>query len=261
MVAAAAQVRTLAMPSLAHPLLRLALAPVFLAQGLAVRRRATRLPEAEGPRAGRAGRGPLLRLLVVGDSSAAGVGVAHQEGALAGRLCAALSDDFTVQWQLRARIGATTESTLDSLRQLDAVPFDAAVVALGVNDVARQVPLRRWLARQQELVELLHTRFGIRRAYLSGVPPMGRFPLLPQPLRAMLGARAAAFDEALAGFARGQPRLRHLPFDAAALDPALMAPDGFHPGPEIYRLWAAHLADAIRADFAPAGTRGRDARP
>ena len=238
------------MTMLAHPLMRLALAPVCLAQGLAVRRRATRLPEAAGPRTGSLGNGPLLRLLLLGDSSAAGVGVTHQDAALAGRLGAALAGRFTVQWQLHACIGATTASTLKTLRQIDAAPFDAAVVALGVNDVARQVPLRRWIARQQALAELLRMRFGVRRAYLSGVPPMGRFPLLPQPLRAVLGARAAQFDMALAEAVRGQHRLRYLPIPAEALDPDLMAEDGFHPGPEIYRLWAEHLAEAISEDFA-----------
>jgi lysophospholipase L1-like esterase len=237
------------MPDPAHPLMRLALAPVCLAQGLLVRRRAARLPEAAGPRAGSVGTGPLLRLLLVGDSSAAGVGVAHQDEALAGRLGAELAARFTVQWQLHAYIGATTASMLGTLRDVDAAPFDAAVVALGVNDVARQVPLKRWLSRQQALADLLRVRFGVRRAYLSGVPPMGRFPLLPQPLRAVLGARAARFDAALAEAVRGQHRLRHLPIPAAALDPALMAEDGFHPGPPVYRLWAEHLAGAIRDDF------------
>ena len=242
-----------------HPLMRLALAPVCLAQGLAVRRQAARLPEAAGPRAGSLGRGPLLRLLILGDSSAAGVGVAHQDDALAGRLSGALAADFTVQWQLHARIGATTASTLDTLRGIDAAPFDAAVVALGVNDVARQVPLRRFLAKQQALAELLRARFGVRRAYLSGVPPMGRFPLLPQPLRGMLGARATRFDAALAETLHGQRQLRHIPLPEEALDPALMAEDGFHPGPAIYRDWAAHLAAAIRTDFAPAPLQPRDA--
>lgn len=239
------------MALLAHPVVRLALSPICLAQGLAVRRRAGRLPEAAGPRAGRAGAGPVLRLLVVGDSSAAGVGVARQEDALAGRLSALLATRFTVEWHLHARIGATTASTLRTLEQAEAAPFAAAVVALGVNDVARQVPLRRWLAQQRALGELLRRRFGVRRAYLSGVPPMGLFPLLPQPLRAVLGARAAMFDAALAEAVRGRQGTRHLPIPPEALDPALMAADGFHPGPAIYRLWAEHLAGAIAADFAP----------
>lgn len=237
------------MTLLSHPALWLALAPVCLAQGLAVRRRAQLLPEAVGPRSGRSGIGPELRLLILGDSSAAGVGVVHLDDALSGRLVAAL-EGFDLHWRLEARKGATTASALAALEALPPEPFDAAVVALGVNDVTRQVPLNRWRARQAGLWHLLQDHFGARHIYLSGVPPLGLFPLLPLPLRAVLGARAALFDAALAAQAAGHPALRHLPFDAAMLDPALMASDGFHPGPAIYRHWAAQLANAIRADFA-----------
>ncbi len=236
------------MSLLAHPALRLALAPVCLVQGLAVRRRAQVLPEAAGPRSGRSGQGETLRLLILGDSSAAGVGAVHQNDALSGRLAVEL-DGFDLHWRLEARTGATTASTLAALQAMPQGRFDAAVIALGVNDVTRQVPLRRWLAAQGTLWKVLQYRFGLRHAYLSGVPPMGLFPLLPQPLRGVLGARAAQFDAALAAQAAMRPAVRHLPFDAALLDSALMAADGFHPGPEIYRLWAAHLAEAIRADF------------
>lgn len=236
------------MPLLAHPALRLALAPVCLVQGLAVRRRAQRLPEAVGPRSGRGGTGPVLRLLIVGDSSAAGVGVVHQDDALSGRLVAELGG-FDLHWRLEACTGATTASTLAALKALPPEPFDAAVVALGVNDVIRQVSLRRWLATQDALWEVLQSRFGLRHGYLSGVPPLGRFPLLASPLRGVLGARATQLDAALAAQVASHPALRHLPFDATLLDPALMAADGFHPGPEIYRHWAARLAAAIRADF------------
>lgn len=237
------------MPVMAHPALRLALAPVCLAQGLAVRRRAQVLPEAVGPRSGRGGTGPALRLLIVGDSSAAGVGVVHQDDALSGRLAAEL-DGFDLQWRLEARTGATTAGAFAALQTMPSQPFDAAVVVLGVNDVIRQVPLKRWLVQQSALWQLLQQRFELRHAYLSGVPPLGRFPLLPHPLRAVLGARAAVFDAALAAQVASRPALRHLPFDAVLLDPAMMASDGFHPGPAIYRHWAAQLGAAIRADFA-----------
>ncbi|HEY0887682.1 MAG TPA: SGNH/GDSL hydrolase family protein, partial [Ramlibacter sp.] len=71
---------------------KLALGPVLLRQGRAVRRTALRLPEPPGPRQGVAGEGELrLRLLVVGDSSAAGVGLQHQSQALALPLAQLLS--------------------------------------------------------------------------------------------------------------------------------------------------------------------------
>ncbi len=60
-----------------HALVTAALAPLLLWQGRHVRRVTPRLPEAAGPRAGTTGHGPPLRLLVLGDSAAAGVGVAR----------------------------------------------------------------------------------------------------------------------------------------------------------------------------------------
>ena len=45
---------------LAHPIVRLVLAPVLLAQAVQVRLRALVLPEAEGPRDGVVGQGPVL---------------------------------------------------------------------------------------------------------------------------------------------------------------------------------------------------------
>jgi hypothetical protein len=54
------------------------LGPLLLLQGRHVRRVTPRLAEAVGPRDGTAGNGPPLRLLIVGDSAAAGVGVPVQ---------------------------------------------------------------------------------------------------------------------------------------------------------------------------------------
>ncbi|MCC5986959.1 MAG: SGNH/GDSL hydrolase family protein [Pararhodobacter sp.] len=220
-------------------------------QGGWVALRTPRLPEATGPRQGSAGTGPGLRLLIAGDSSAAGVGVASQDAALAGQLAHALAGDFSVEWRLIAHSGATTAAMLKRLEGeiQPCTGFDAAVLALGVNDVIRQVPLHRWLERQEALHRHLTGALGVRFVYASGVPPMGRFPALPATLAALLGTRAARFDAALAALS---PRLqghRHLPFSPELLDSKVMASDGFHPGATGYAHWAAALAHAIRADF------------
>lgn len=75
---------------------RLLLSPLLAAQALWVISRALQLPEAAGPRSGVTGTGPILRLRIIGDSSAAGVGVAHQDQALAGQLASELSPHFNV---------------------------------------------------------------------------------------------------------------------------------------------------------------------
>src|SRR5829696_9767961 len=87
------------------------LAPVFALQGRHVQRVTPRLPEPPGPRTGCEGAGPELRLLLLGDSAAAGVGAASQDEALSGRLVGALAATFRVSWTLVARTGATTAGT------------------------------------------------------------------------------------------------------------------------------------------------------
>ena len=84
------------------------LIPLLVAQALWVRRSVPKLPEASGSRDGVVGIGKPLRLLIVGDSSAAGVGVPHQNQALVGCLLAALQGKFLVHWKLLARTGWTT---------------------------------------------------------------------------------------------------------------------------------------------------------
>ncbi|WP_180957605.1 SGNH/GDSL hydrolase family protein [Neptunicoccus cionae] len=224
-----------------------------------MRKHALILPEAGGERAGRVGTGTPLRLLVLGDSSAAGVGVETQDQALSGQLARALSADYALDWTLVAKTGATTASTLERVQRLDPATYDVVVLAIGVNDVTRSVPLRRWLAMHGTLLSVLRTKFGAKRIYTTPLPPMGRFPVLPQPLRHVIGLTATRYDVAMAGFLSDHPDVTRLHLDLP-MDPTLMASDGFHPGAEVYRIWAEHVAAAIRADFPPQAREGTNAQ-
>lgn len=225
----------------------LPLAPLMLVQALYVKRTIPRLPEPEGERAGEVGQGLPLRLLITGDSAAAGVGVAHQTQALAGQLSGRLAADFALHWSLEALTGRTTLQAMDHLRQLPPQHFDVAVISLGVNDITAGVSARRWITRLHQLTELLALRFQVRQVVFSPVPPMHLFPALPQPLRAYLGARARHFNQALTRYVGDEPR-------AALAQPELTglstASDGFHPGAEAYAAWADTLAGHIRASHA-----------
>lgn len=224
------------------------LLPILAAQGLLVRARALRLPEPPGERVGVEGDGPPLRLLVLGDSAAAGVGAPHQRFALAGQLVADLARDHRVQWRLHARTGHTTADALAALAAIDGESYDVAVTSIGVNDATRRLAPAEFTLRMARLADTLRARHGIRTLIASGLPPMHRFPALPQPLRAFIGEHARRLDEALATLAARRDDLQHVPlqFDPD-LGPAAMAEDGFHPGPPAYRAWAQQLAPRVRA--------------
>ena len=232
--------------------LKLALAPLLVAQALQARRRLPRLPEADGPRCGEVGSevgsGPALSLLILGDSSAAGVGVATQDEALAGRLAGALARRMhaRVRWQLRARSGINTTQALALLRESPIGPVDVAVLVTGVNDVVDRIAPRHAVAARAALVEVLRRDAGVQHIVLTPVPPMQRFAGLPQPLRWMAGRDAAVHDRAMARWASSQDAVAHLPFDMH-LNAKVLAADGFHPGAQVYAVWGAVLAEHIAA--------------
>jgi len=221
---------------------RTVLMPVLLLQAIYLRMTVLRLPEAEGPRTGRVGQGPVLRLAILGDSSAAGVGVADQKDALLGQVTDRLQSRFTVDYRLLAATGSRTGDVLGWLQDMPAFGADVVVVALGVNDVTKGVSLRRWLRQQSALLDRLVHDFGVKYVIVSGLPPMRDFPLLPQPLRWVLGRQAARFDKALHAMVAGRRDATSITIDMR-LDRDNMSEDGFHPGPLVYAAWA----DAVTA--------------
>ena len=228
-------------------LLTTALMPLVAPQALWVKYRAGQLCEAAGPREGQTGSGPPLRLLILGDSSAAGVGVAQQDEALAGHVTRMLSVHFTVDWRVLARCGDTTGKALRRLQAEPARPYDVAVIALGVNDAKNGHPRCSFERNYSAILRHLQQTCGVQHIVMSGLPRLEEFQLLPQPLRTILAARTAFFDSLLAQMAQDHTGTYHLGFDDP-LDPRDMASDGFHPGPRLYEKWGRWVArDVMRA--------------
>jgi lysophospholipase L1-like esterase len=197
------------------------------------------------------GRGPPLRLLVVGDSSAAGVGVARQRQALAAPLATYLAEaaGMTVHWRLVARSGVTTAQVLDLLQGEPGLQADFAVVVTGVNDVVDQVASHRAVAAREALANWLRNHAGVRHVVFAPLPPVHQFPGLPRPLRWVAGADARRHDRALAAWAAGRRDVSTVAI-GIQLNRGVMAHDGFHPGEPVYRqcatMIARHIAGRVR---------------
>lgn len=227
--------------------LKIALSPVLAWQALRTRSRIPRLPEPEGPRSGTVGRGRPLRLLVAGDSSAAGVGVAMQHQALAEPLARRVAELCArrVHWQLVARSGLNTAQTADLLR-LQCVQADIAVIVTGVNDVVEQVPSHRAVAQRQALATWLLHHAGARHVVFLPLPPVQHFVGLPQPLRWVAGTDARRHNQALRRWVRSQGAQVSLAATQLPANRGMLAADGFHPGERAYRYLARVLAQHLQ---------------
>lgn len=87
---------------------------------------------------------------------------------------------------------------------------DAAVVVLGVNDTLTLTTPGSWRATVERVIDALtpHLTPG-GPVVLAGLPAVGRFTALPQPLRTVLGRHAAALDDTLAALADARAGVLH----------------------------------------------------
>ena len=223
----------------------LALAPLLFVQGRYVRRVTPVLPEPPGSRSGVRGNGQPIRMLILGDSAAAGVGASSQSAALAGRLVGELATDFTVHWRLLAESGLTTRDLIARLADHPGEAFDVVIVSIGVNDVIAGSRTRTWTDALSQLLDRLAVDFGGCHVLLSALPPMHRFTALPQPLRWCVGLRAGRFNHELQRFAQRDGRCSVVDLNYP-WDPTYLASDRFHPGEPAYRHWAEVVARSIR---------------
>lgn len=233
-------------------LLAFALAPVLIVQGGRVLAAIPRLEEAGGPTQGEVGgEGDPIALLVVGESTAAGVGVDYHDDAVVGALARLMSGQTgrPIHWRVIGRNGARLRST--PTRELPGVvgEYDCTVVLLGVNDALGLTSTSTWRHEMSTLLRRVQecTRPG-GLVVLAGVPRLDKFPALPQPMRFVMGQHAHALDEVLHELSDVSARSRgsgktdrvHVPTPPME-DAADLGADGFHPSAQGYRRWAAHM--------------------
>lgn len=186
-----------------------------------------------------AGVGHPRRVVVLGDSAAAGHGLPDPEAAIARRVGRGLHahDGRSTQVDSVARDGATTADVL--AEQLDAARHAQVVVlGVGVNDAVRgrRVPV---VAAELRQVLTALVAEGATVVLLS-CPDLSVAPALPRVLRPLVGLRCRAV-------ARAQHRTAAelgVPVVAvgrAELVPEVFGPDGFHPG----TVGHARLADEV----------------
>jgi lysophospholipase L1-like esterase len=185
-----------------------------------------------------------LRVLWLGDSTAAGVGADTPEGALPRQVAAAL--DRPVHLRVLARSGARVRDVLaDQLprvAELDVAP-DLVIVSVGANDVVHLT--RRRTFRRQYAAML--AAFAGTRVVVLGIPDMASALVLGQPLRAAAGAQARIVDRWIRTTAASFPDVHHIDISARAhTRPAEhLSLDRYHPNDAGYGIWAGIVAATL----------------
>jgi lysophospholipase L1-like esterase len=189
-----------------------------------------------------------LRLVVLGDSTAAGVGSPTLEESLPVLIAQRVADRLgrPVAVTGLGVSGAVTRDVAEG--QVPAVAGlepDVVVAVVGSNDVTHGTPPWRLRDDIAELRAAVGDATGAPLV-LAGIPLFGSADALGRPLRWVVDAYANVLRDAQ----RAAAATNGVPFVEIARDasprfsgvPEAMSPDGFHPAPVGYGFWADAIA-------------------
>jgi len=229
------------------------LAPVALFKGLGVRRTVPRLPPPRGRPRGQIGVGEAeIRLLIIGDSSAAGVGADKVEDTLGSQLAAILNQASgkTVAWRNAGANSAIAAQVRDHVvPHIEERNFTHVIIAVGTNDAKNFKTRSAFKKGFGGLLYAIHARWPDAEVFWSPVIAMPDVPALPASLGFILGLRAQIINAIGVQLCRERNATAIPPLPVEG--PEGFAIDGFHANALGYKHWAQHIARFIR-DESPA---------
>jgi lysophospholipase L1-like esterase len=228
------------------------LAPFLYLQGQITRWKVGVLPEAAGEKQGRYGVGDdAVKLLVIGESTVAGLGARTHELALAGQFAKQLSERLTrpVEWKVIGKNGVTARRTIDELVPL--IPdeeFDYILLGLGGNDVMRLSSPVKWRRDMTELLGVLRLRNPNSVVFITNCPMIVASPIMPFPIKSILWKLSRMHDSNIREFTREMERVFYFrqPIDVSF--DGFFA-DGIHPSEQGYADWAAAMMKYFSANY------------
>ncbi len=242
--------------------LSIPLLPIMYLQGKRICASVPKLPEASGTTGTVRGRtGQKLRIITIGESAVAGVGVdTHKEGftgVLAKELAQYLGS--SIHWKVYAKNGYTVQQmTTELVPKITEKEADLIVVGAGGNDAFILNRPGVWRKQQGELIDALRAKLPNTPIVFTHMPPIGEFPaftplirwvlgnlvdILGEELKQVVAKRAKVYYSAeKITFREWSQRYKHKmegkPIEAFFCD-------GVHPSKLSYQIWAIDMARFI----------------
>lgn len=181
--------------------------------------------------------GEPLTLVVLGDSSVAGVGADAAEDTLTYGVAKALSDQYLVSLHALGVSGSRLADVVGKqLPQVDGLEPDIVLVCVGTNDVTHGTRLREARRQLRLLVDGLAEVAPDAKVIVSGLPPAETATAFHRPLRDLIGLRALLFTRLY--------RAELTPHGISVFDIAKLTKSAFHGKREMFSADRFHPSSA-----------------
>lgn len=226
-------------------------AGAFVAGQIQIARRRDYLtlpPEDELEESSDGSEGPL-RLVVIGDSTAVGVGAGSKRKSYPAILAARVGVHRPIELSVLGRPGLRWQHVAALLSDAAAMDNDIVLIGVGGNDAIHLTPLPRLRAAVAAALDELRRA---RATVLVVLGPRFDSPAVPRPLRDVVAARCRAVNRAITRVASARGinvvDTESVIGDAFARDPdRLYSDDRFHPSAAGYELWAGAIEKHVLA--------------
>lgn len=226
-------------------------------QAVRIKRSIPKLPPASGPvgLAGTNNNKASRRILFIGESTLAGVGVKTHADGFAGTMAQELATawDVPVHWKVYAQNGYTAERVRKEL--LPTITEDSAdwiVVGLGGNDAFGLHSPARWRKAIDALITDLQKRFPDTPIAFANMPPIKIFPAFTPLMKWTVGNLVEwlgdTLEQVVANYSKVFYNPERIEFTTwqkrhdVSGEVSQFFSDGVHPSELTYQVWAKDMA-------------------
>jgi lysophospholipase L1-like esterase len=218
--------------------------PCFYFQGKKLRERIIKLPS-HAEFLVRKSKGSIQNLLIIGESTAAGVGASSPNATFSHYIYNQLKQEYDIYNLGKKGLKVENLKKLLVHGQPD-IPMEiqTAVILIGANDCFKFTPPGKFKKHIKEFVLLLILMKGTEKIIISPIPFVHQFPSLPKSIRFFLGWHRTILTKELENLAKKLPEMK---FENIKIKYPIeyFAEDGIHPSDMGYEKLAFEISKKV----------------